>query len=351
MSDPAGGHPWELLSAYLDDELDAEERAGVDRHLADCAICRDHLESLRLLASAVGAEPVPDLPGGLAEAVGARVDAATLVPIRRRRWTVPASIAATIGAVGLLVALAWRDGRLTGTGAGGSRDDVVRDEGHARRELAQAPAAAKPREEGEATHAPAVPPAPAAEASKADNRPAASSAPPPSPRTSGPSALGYVAGGSAQVERKDASTAALQRDASSTAVAPPDSSESAPPKAAAMGIQDDAVPVGARARSAERGAGACAESWVDAGVAGVWSVKEIPAAVRDLAALGAALGGVGIETRDSQGPVCEVVVPAPKLADLVAALKGKGVTGLDRPVAAPGDAACVKLRVRLATEP
>src|SRR5262245_6998602 len=37
----------QILSAYLDDVLDAPRRAGVEQHLATCAACRAELESLR----------------------------------------------------------------------------------------------------------------------------------------------------------------------------------------------------------------------------------------------------------------------------------------------------------------
>ena len=43
MSEFANGHPRDRLSAYLDDELPVDGRAVVDRHLAQCAACRDEL--------------------------------------------------------------------------------------------------------------------------------------------------------------------------------------------------------------------------------------------------------------------------------------------------------------------
>lgn len=39
-------HPTERLSAYIDEELDAEEREQVERHLARCESCRAELADL-----------------------------------------------------------------------------------------------------------------------------------------------------------------------------------------------------------------------------------------------------------------------------------------------------------------
>ncbi len=41
--------PKELLSGYLDGELDRERRVQVERHLKECAHCRDELDELRRL--------------------------------------------------------------------------------------------------------------------------------------------------------------------------------------------------------------------------------------------------------------------------------------------------------------
>ena len=62
MSEAGGIHPREQLSAYLDDELSADERAAVDRHLALCDSCRDQLASLRALSQALRDEEVPPVP-------------------------------------------------------------------------------------------------------------------------------------------------------------------------------------------------------------------------------------------------------------------------------------------------
>lgn len=112
MSDGTGGHPREALSSYLDDELGVEERSTIDRHLAVCEDCRVALEALLILARAVRNEGVPPPPVDLAGRIGRRLDGPAIKGPRMRRFVVPATIAATVGAVGLFVALQWREGRL-----------------------------------------------------------------------------------------------------------------------------------------------------------------------------------------------------------------------------------------------
>jgi len=105
MSDPGRGHPREALSGYIDDQLGVEARAAIDRHLAECEDCRAELEALRRLARAVAEEEIPPVPLDLQARIGRSLDAATGVRSRTRRFVVPTTIAATIAAIGILVAL------------------------------------------------------------------------------------------------------------------------------------------------------------------------------------------------------------------------------------------------------
>jgi len=68
------GHVGDRLSPYLDDELDARERAAVTRHLEACAECARLLEELAAVDRLVAAEAVP-APAGYFETFGARVSA------------------------------------------------------------------------------------------------------------------------------------------------------------------------------------------------------------------------------------------------------------------------------------
>ena len=52
----------ELVTAYLDDALDPEERARLELHLADCDGCHTYVEQMRqtiAAMSAVGPEVIP----------------------------------------------------------------------------------------------------------------------------------------------------------------------------------------------------------------------------------------------------------------------------------------------------
>jgi hypothetical protein len=59
----------ELLPWYANGTLSSDERAGVERHLAACAICRQELESLRVLGS-VMVESADELPAARASSLG-----------------------------------------------------------------------------------------------------------------------------------------------------------------------------------------------------------------------------------------------------------------------------------------
>jgi anti-sigma factor RsiW len=43
-----------LVTAYLDDELDQDSRALLERHLADCERCSEHLAQIRVTIDAAG---------------------------------------------------------------------------------------------------------------------------------------------------------------------------------------------------------------------------------------------------------------------------------------------------------
>ncbi len=92
----------ELLPWYLNDTLDADERATVDAHLATCEECRAELAGERKLARAVASLPV-DVEQGWS-ALAARIAAKPAVPFWRRRvpigWAagLPVAAAATVAA-------------------------------------------------------------------------------------------------------------------------------------------------------------------------------------------------------------------------------------------------------------
>ncbi len=85
------GHPEpiDLLSAYVDGELDAATRDAITRHLAQCARCRADVEEQRQIKRFLtpGAPLAPPVPAGLAQRVRGRTFApAAPAPARRAWW-------------------------------------------------------------------------------------------------------------------------------------------------------------------------------------------------------------------------------------------------------------------------
>ena len=68
-------HWTERLSAYVDGELSASERAACDAHLAACEACRSTLDEIRIVLTQARADsdtlPAQDLWPGIAERIGA----------------------------------------------------------------------------------------------------------------------------------------------------------------------------------------------------------------------------------------------------------------------------------------
>ena len=58
-------HAGELISAYLDGELDGEERQRLFDHLSSCGACTVEMEDMQNVRSAVRSLPMMELPPGL----------------------------------------------------------------------------------------------------------------------------------------------------------------------------------------------------------------------------------------------------------------------------------------------
>lgn len=119
-------HPKELISAYLDGQLEAADRAGVYEHLRDCAACRQLLSDFRALAAAARREGAPPVPADLAERIGRQIDRESAARFTRRwRLVTGARLPlATAAAVLVLSSLwiVWR-GRLPGEQPAGPQSD------------------------------------------------------------------------------------------------------------------------------------------------------------------------------------------------------------------------------------
>jgi len=104
--------PWsDLLTPYLDGELDAETQRQLEDHLATCASCRMLLVDLRAIVSAApgyrGAPPPRDLWPGIA----AGIDRARVVPLPNRftprLFTLRQLMAASVLLAAAAGGLAW----------------------------------------------------------------------------------------------------------------------------------------------------------------------------------------------------------------------------------------------------
>ncbi|HEV8375809.1 MAG TPA: zf-HC2 domain-containing protein, partial [Candidatus Polarisedimenticolia bacterium] len=103
-------HLHELISAMADGTLTPEEAAQAQIHLKDCADCRQLLHDIRRIATAVGEEGVPPVPGYLAGRIrehlitGGAFESRSLSPaIPFWKSPFPLAAAATL----LLVSVIW----------------------------------------------------------------------------------------------------------------------------------------------------------------------------------------------------------------------------------------------------
>jgi anti-sigma factor RsiW len=89
-------HLGDRLSAYVDHELDASARSAADQHLADCAACRDELESVTRVRIRLRALPLQDAPPEVFELPAEVVD----LPARRRLLVAAAAVATLVVGIG-----------------------------------------------------------------------------------------------------------------------------------------------------------------------------------------------------------------------------------------------------------
>lgn len=67
-------HVWEYISAYIDNDVDRELRAQIDRHLETCEICSAVLDSTRNVVILVADGRVFEVPAGFSDRLHARID-------------------------------------------------------------------------------------------------------------------------------------------------------------------------------------------------------------------------------------------------------------------------------------
>jgi hypothetical protein len=336
VSESGGTHPRDLLSAYLDDELGLDERQSVDRHLALCERCRKDVLSLKALARGVAEEPVPEVPPELALRISRLLDEAQVTPFKRRGFMIPATIAATAAAVGLVAVLQLRQRieqetapaprapvsapeelQKSKASDAGARDELKRDR------PVETPAVVLPQKD--VFKEPAIVPerqdgARAKQSVSGGFAPAPASPPPP-------------AGRSMQLDRE-----ADKKEAAREAPAEPRS---------AAGLNSEGY-VGGVVGGVAGGvaSSACAERWVDTAVLATWSVPNADAALMDLQGIARANGG-RVERVDPYPSQFALIVPRGRLASAIADLRRHGVSGLDAPMSPEEGFDCVRQRVSL----
>jgi hypothetical protein len=67
-------HVWEHISAYVENDVKAELRAEIDRHLETCEICSAVLDSTRNIVILIADDRVFEIPAGFSERLHARID-------------------------------------------------------------------------------------------------------------------------------------------------------------------------------------------------------------------------------------------------------------------------------------
>lgn len=93
-------HPTESISAYLDGELSADERAELMTHLSSCGRCAADLEGIQRVRAAVRSLPVVEVPEDLSGDLDRDV-----VPIHRNKGVWIGAAAAVIALVIAVAAL------------------------------------------------------------------------------------------------------------------------------------------------------------------------------------------------------------------------------------------------------
>jgi hypothetical protein len=270
--------------------------------------------------------------------IGRRLDRGTLVRPTRWRFAVPATIAATLGAVGLLVAVLWREGRIG------------------------VPPAPTPAPESKQRALDEVKP---------------TFAPPPPP----PSVLEEHRQASAPRENTDARTDALKKDLPVTPeVTPGRDAESAPAPAPAApagvaggviggvvgGVEGGAeggTATGAKEKVAAQVASVderrepaaakseiasvCTERWIDSGLRVWWDVHDVPTAVWDLNRMARDVGGIGVWRGVPGGGPYVLAVPRPRFEEVFFALRARGMGGLDEAPSLPPGSECAGISIDL----
>lgn len=100
-------HPLELISAFLDGEIDSDDRALVEAHLVACEACRTLAGDLRALDAAIAAEGVPPVPSALSARISWGLRGTTAAARRPPRRSALGRVLAVGGAVAAALILGF----------------------------------------------------------------------------------------------------------------------------------------------------------------------------------------------------------------------------------------------------
>ncbi|MEO0085726.1 MAG: zf-HC2 domain-containing protein [candidate division WOR-3 bacterium] len=112
----------DVLSRYVDGELDPSEKAEVDKHISDCAQCREAIADLELLRGAAGAMLELEPPARVLRRILEHVGSSARNQVRLR-WLL-AGVSALAAAVVVALAVASRQQLGSRTAAEGLRLQV-----------------------------------------------------------------------------------------------------------------------------------------------------------------------------------------------------------------------------------
>jgi hypothetical protein len=287
---------------------------------------------MRRLSRAMAEESVPPPPAELNEKIGRRLDEATVVRPSRWRFAVPATIAATISAIGILVAVQWREGRLTPPEVEDKKTDDAR------------PAAPPPmlpmppmREESLPSGAKERTDEVGAREKDLDVQASPMEELPQAPADSEVGGFADANVGSVEKSVEEGTGGAHEnRERASEAPQSALTADQAQP-GRLLQKQASAAPAPTPAAKADA-ATPCADRWSDSGARGTWEVADPVAAAHELDTIVLDVGGTGLWRGIDDGRPYQLIVPRSRYLEVFYALRARGIAGfVDPPALDVGD--------------
>jgi len=145
----------ELISSYIDGELNGEETRQLEVHIENCSECRQRLERMKAMVRMVGELGEEELPDGFLDRLQARLEAEQVTGTVRRQhkgvsgWIKWASIAAAAAVIILAIKVLGPDGLLyTSPKEDGQADLSARTESAAPQDMSESLMADSSQDQG-----------------------------------------------------------------------------------------------------------------------------------------------------------------------------------------------------------